>query len=450
MGKSLFPVRKSPSNPYHGDELSRLTANPLTDNRLILRVNQRFFYGWVMTMVGGLALFASGPAQSYTFSVYMESLGNALDLSRTSVSSAYGLATLAAAFLLPAMGRLVDKYGARVMTMVVGVLMGLSAMGFGSVNGLITLGIGFGLLRFFGQGSLMLCANYLVAHWFTKKRGFALSLMTVGFSLSFACYPPLARWLMIQVGWRQSWLWLGALTLILLVPTALLIRDKPEDLDLQPDGDGPDPAPAEGHGPVAGDSATEGLSLSEAVRTPVFWIVSVSQGVISMLVTGMVLHQFSILSEQGLDSGVIAGVYPMTAVAMVCSMPVMGWLLDRVPTHYMMALGQLLYVVAMVLMVNVNSVASVVVFSMVFGTAQGGMLTNGNFVWPTYFGRKHMGSIQGVAKTIGIFGSSVGPVPLGLAFDLFGRYQEAMLALAILPAVLTIAVLFARSPMKNA
>ena len=132
-----------------------------------------------------------------------------LGISRTAVASSYAVATLVAALGLPYVGRLIDRFGARRVVLAVTVLFGVAAVAFGQVASLFWLTVGFGALRFLGQGSLMLsCAN-LVAQWFDRNRGFALSLMALGFAASMAVHPPLAQWLTDQLGWREAWLWLG-------------------------------------------------------------------------------------------------------------------------------------------------------------------------------------------------------------------------------------------------
>ena len=60
---------------------------------------------------------------------------------------------------------------------------------------LVTLALGFGALRFLGQGSLMMNAANLVAQWFSRKRGFAMGLMALGFAASMAVHPPLGQFL---------------------------------------------------------------------------------------------------------------------------------------------------------------------------------------------------------------------------------------------------------------
>ena len=67
-------------------------------------------------------------------------------------------------------------------------------------------------------------------------------------------------------------------------------------------------------------------------------------------------------------------------------------------------------------------------------------------MWPRYFGRKHIGSIQGTGQMIGVVGASLGPLPLGIAFDLFGDYQIMLLSLAFLPIVAGVLTQFLKEP----
>ncbi|HYZ26630.1 MAG TPA: MFS transporter [Geminicoccaceae bacterium] len=410
---------------------------------LALRVNRRFFYGWVMLGVAALGMFASGPGQSHIFSVFILPIGHDLGISHTSVSSAYALATLVAAFGLPWVGRLVDRYGVRPILLSVAVLLGFAAMAFGAVTGMVTLALGFAALRFLGQGSLMLCSANLVAQWFNRKRGFALSLMGLGFSLTMAAHPPLAQWLIDQLGWRAAWFWLGILTWLLLVPVvAILVESKPENLGLQPDGD------ADDHGDRAAgvQGADVGLTIGEAVRTPAFWIIALSLATFSMLVTGLFFHQVSIFQSAGLGPQMAAWVFPISALTMVLAMPVFGRLLDRVPTKPMFACAMLTMTAAMLALVLVDDAATAALYGIAFGINNAAVHTHMTYVWPRFFGRRHLGSIQGTSQTIAVVGASVGPLPLGVAFDLYGAYTGALLMLAGLPVLCSIAILLMRPP----
>lgn len=400
-----------------------------------------------MLAVAGVALFASGPGQSHIFSVFITPISQDLGLSRTSISSAYAAATLVAALGLPYVGRLVDRYGVRRVLLVVAVLFGASAMAFGTVTNMIALAIGFAALRFLGQGSLMLnCAN-LVAQWFSKKRGFALSLMAFGFSASMAVHPPLAQWLIDHVGWRSAWLWLGLMTWVLLIPLiVILIQNKPEDLGLLPDGRRRDDDLGQGSATPDADSADVGLSVKQAVRTPAFWIIAMTLATFSAVVTGLFFHQVSIFESAGLSPQVAAWTFSVSAIVMVLTMPILGHMLDRLPTRPMFAAATLTMTLVLLCLVFVRDIPSAIVYSVAFGINNAAIHTHMSFLWPRFFGRRYLGSIQGTATTIGVIGASIGPLPLGIAFDMFGSYTGALIVLAILPMLCATAVLFMEPP----
>ena len=154
MGR-ICPLR---SPQAHGDRaLDRLRRS------IVERVNNKLFYGWTIVGVASLGIFASGPGQSHTFSVFVEPISQDLGVSSATLATAYGLATLAAAFLLPRMGRAVDRFGPRRALIAITLLLGLACLFFGAAANFVWLAIGFALLRFFGQGSMLLANANLVS-----------------------------------------------------------------------------------------------------------------------------------------------------------------------------------------------------------------------------------------------------------------------------------------------
>jgi MFS family permease len=127
-------------------------------------------------------------------------------------------------------------------------------------------------------------------------------------------------------------------------------------------------------------------------------------------------------------------------------MPLFGRLLDRLPTRPMFACAMLTMTATMLALVMVQGVPSAIAYSIVFGINNAAIHTHISYLWPHYFGRRHLGSIQGTAQTIAVIGASLGPIPLGVAFDLFGSYNGAVLLLSILPVVCAVAILLMRPP----
>lgn len=395
----------------------------------------KFFYGWVIVGVASFGVFSSGPGQSHTFSAFIGPISSELGISSATIATAYGLATLAAAFALPYMGRLVDRYGPRTMLFAIVAALGAACLFFGAAPGFVWLAIGFGLLRFFGQGSLMLACANLVSQWFEKSRGLAMSLMALGFGVSMAVHPPLSQFLIESFGWRTAWVVLAVITWATMLPAVFfLVRNTPESLGLRPDG-----VVTEAGDEAAGQQApVKGMTLQDALGTATFYILAAGWCAVAMLVTTLHFYQVTILTDQGLTTEAAAFTFTISAVVMVVSMPLVGRIFDTVKTRYVIAFALLITATSLISITFATTPASAAVYAVFFGINNALSMTMFGYVWPRYFGRKHLGSIQGTGQMVGVVGASLGPLPIGLAYDLVGDATWTLVALATVPLVIAV------------
>lgn len=405
-------------------------------------VNAKFFYGWIIVGIANIGIFSSGPGQSHTFSVFVEPISQDLELSSASIASAYGLATLIAAFLLPYMGKIIDRYGARVSLIIISIILGISCIFFGAASNFLMLTVGFGFLRFFGQGSLMLgCAN-LVSQWFDSKRGFAMSLMALGFGMSMAIHPPVSQFLIDQYGWKYAWIILGISTWIIMVPSLFILAwNNPENIGLKPDG--------VKKSNLKNDEieAIEGLNLTEASKENSFYILAAMWFGMAMLVTTLHFYQVTILTNQGITTEFAASLFTVSAFAMVVFMPLVGKFFDNFPTKYVLATGLLINSISLISITYSNSEAYSLFYAVSFGINNAFSMTMFGYIWPRYFGRKHLGSIQGTGQMIGVIGASLGPLPVGFAIDYLGSSLITIRYLSIYPIIMAvIIIMFLKSP----
>ena len=405
-------------------------------------VNTKFFYGWIIVGIANIGIFSSGPGQSHTFSVFVEPISQDLQLSSASIASAYGLATLIAAFLLPYMGKIIDRYGARVSLIIISIILGVSCIFFGAASNFLMLTVGFGFLRFFGQGSLMLgCAN-LVSQWFDSKRGFAMSLMALGFGMSMAVHPPLSQLLIDEYGWKYAWIILGVSTWIIMVPALFILAwNNPENIGLKPDG--------EKKTKLTKDEVQviEGLNLKEALKENSFYILAAMWFGMAMLVTTLHFYQVTILTNQGISTEYAASLFTISAVAMVVFMPLVGKFFDNFPTKYVLATGLLINSISLISITYSNNDAYSLFYAISFGINNAFSMTMFGYIWPRYFGRKHLGSIQGTGQMIGVIGASLGPLPVGFAIDYLGSSLVTIRCLSVYPIIMAIIIImFLKSP----
>ena len=405
-------------------------------------VNTKFFYGWIIVGIANIGIFSSGPGQSHTFSVFVEPISQDLQLSSASIASAYGLATLIAAFLLPYMGKLIDRYGARFSLIIISIILGISCIFFGAASNFLMLTVGFGFLRFFGQGSLMLgCAN-LVSQWFDSKRGFAMSLMALGFGMSMAVHPPLSQLLIDEYGWKYAWIILGVSTWIIMVPALFILAwNNPENIGLKPDG--------VKKSNLKNDKVEtiEGLNLTEALKENSFYILAAMWFGMAMLVTTLHFYQVTILTNQGISTEYAASLFTISAVAMVVFMPLVGKFFDNFPTKYVLATGLLINSISLISITYSNNDAYSLFYAISFGINNAFSMTMFGYIWPRYFGRKHLGSIQGTGQMIGVIGASLGPLPVGFAIDYLGTSLVTIRCLSVYPIIMAIIIImFLKSP----
>jgi MFS family permease len=402
----------------------------------------------VILGVASMAMFMSGPGQSYSMAAFIDPMLADLGLARSQYSMAYLVATLISGALLPMVGRLLDRRGARLVLPIVAGLLGLACLGMSRVGALLGLYLGLTFVRSLGQGALTLVGTWMVSQWFERRRGLAMGLLGLGSTLSFMAFPT-GNLAMIQgLGWRGAWVALGlGVWGLLMLPALFLVRNRPEDLGLEPDRLPPPAGPDDGTKPhAAGAGSYASWTSGQALRTPSFWKVVAALSTSAMVSTGLVFHQVSILGERGLSGGAALSLLTIQAAFACATSLVGGALADRVAPRRLLALSMALMAVAMVFLLVPVSPGTALLYSALLGLHTGIQRFSGAVTLAGFFGRGHFGSIKGIAMSLVIAASALGPLPLALAKDLLGRYDLALIALMAFPVAAGIAVWSARPP----
>ena len=399
-------------------------------------LSARWFYGWIVLAVAFIGMFGTGPGQSHLIGLFFEPIAGDLNLSLAVIATAYGSATLVAGLAMPLVGRLIDRLGPTVMLWLVSLGLGAIGLLFSLVSSWPQLAVGFVLLRFLGQGALMLTCATLISHWFHERRGLALGLMMLGFPLSLAVHPLVGQWLIEHHGWQQAWIVLGLSTWVLLLPPMLLFaHSTPERVGLQPFG-------LAGRSPNGPAAELTGMTLPEALRTADFYIIAAGIFTLSLLLTTLHVHNKSILTSHGLSARSATGMFAVVGVVAAITMPMIGRMLDRYRPSRMFAGGLAALAVATAAVTLVRGPASGVVYAVLFGLCNGIALTYFVYMWPRFFGRRHLGAIQGLGQLATVLGAAIGPIPLAVARERTGDYDRTLWLLALLPVLVAVVALF--------
>lgn len=397
------------------------------------------FHGW-WVVAAAFAVTFVGFGAAYTFSALFAPLQLEFAASRASVSAVFSIAGFLYFALGVVSGPLSDRWGARrlivggMIVLAAGLALAAAARSLTQVY--VAYGLGVGL----GVGLAYAPALGAVQRWFVARRGLASGLAVSGIGVGTLVLPPLAAALAQSVGWRGAYLVLAVLALVVGGGMALLVESDPARRGLTPDG-----AP-----PPASAPPPRGLALGEAVRTRRF--AGLYAG---CLVCGFgVFTPFAHLVPYALDHGIAptraALLLALIGAGSTAGRFLLGGLADRLgrlPALLSMFVGM---AAAMGLWAAASDFAALAAFALAYCVFYGGWVALLPALVADYFGGRAVSSIIGVLYTSVAFGTLVGPIAAGRAYDAAGSYLVPIVlaALANLAAAAIVAVT-ARAPTSS-
>lgn len=433
------------------------------------RARTEIFYGWRIVAVCFVTLFVSVGFSFYSFGPFFKSLASEFGSGRLGIGMAIATFGIVNALVGPVLGAALDTRSIRRL-MTFGVF--FLAIGFGTlsqVNSLFQLYLVLGSLVAVGAAMIGgLTASTLVANWFVARRGMALGIATMGVSLSGVLMAPAATWLIEELGWRNTFVLYGALTLVIVLPTVrLFVVDRPEDRGLAPDGEGlstpavqPTPAAAAetptGTEPVALVPAVTGLPLrrpalswTEPLRDRNFWVIGLFVSLGFCCSGALLTHIVPLATDLGFSPTAASLVISSIAGLGLFGKVLFGWISDRVDKRAAAWLAIALQICGVSFILRVESYPELLAGGSIFGLGMGGMLP----IWGTLigacFGRRSFGRVMGLMGPFMLPIQSVGVPLAGLIFDRFGSYRPAFLLFIGLYILAMAAIALLRLPQNE-
>lgn len=384
---------------------------------------------------------ATAPGQTVGISVFVDHFAADLDLSRSAVSTAYLVGTLAGALTMPAAGRLIDRRGARTATLIFGAGFGAVLIAMAGVTGFVTLVVGFAGTRILGQGALTLTATTTVALWFDDRRGLANGIKSAAGSGLMSLVPIGSAALIAAVGWRTSWLVLGLLAWAVVLPLGgWLIRDPRHDDAPPAHADTEDTAP---HPVVA---LPPSWPVSEVVRHPAFLAMTGATALAALISTGLMFHHIDLLTSRGLSTTEAAAAFlPLTVAGAVAALGT-GRIADRVSPRLLTAIALVVLGASPALVQTIGDTGTAAAYGAALGASGAAIRTIEATALPRWFGIGTIGQIRGVVMAAGVGASAIGPLIVSLGLDLFGSYTPVLNVLGLLAVLLAAATLFVEPP----
>ena len=387
-----------------------------------------FYYGWVVVGVATFAMFAATLTGGAGFSVFIAPMSADLGWSRSVLVGALTGGTIVGALLAPFVGRLVDRFGARLALTLCGIGVAVTLGVVAGVTTELAFLVAYGAARAIDMGALNLAVTTAVANWFVRMRGRALGIATAGNALGVMLLVPLIQWMIDGPGWRAAWLIVGGGSgLVLAIAALALVRRRPEDFGLLPDGDTV-------RRPLSGGLTASQVEIEwtarSAARSSAFWLLALATCASQFAGTGLTTHQTALLAENGLDPMLVAGAIGLYGLIWTGSTMTWGFLVERVPAR--LVLGMVSFGVAgcCVGALLVREAWMLVVYVAAYGFVGGARDALDATVWADYFGRRAVGAIRGLSRPFVVGSGALGGFVGAVGYDLSGSYSTVVLLFA--------------------
>jgi MFS family permease len=410
----------------------------------------KLFYGWVQVWVTLAAGAFSAGAGFWAFTVFVTPMGDDLGWSRAELYGAMTVRALVSGALSPFMGPFQDsRAGPRIFAVATTLTMATSMIAMKWIDDLLLYYVifgAFGALANFGSTEMMM--SVVIPRWFVRQRGRALGIASMGTALGPLLFPFIVTFLLSVLDWRDAWLALGLLTLAVLGPISLLVRTRPEDMGLLPDGD-TEPAARPDHdmrARVLVQRSERDVTRTEAIRMQCFWLLILAACFTTLGTGGFHANWLPYFRDLGFTSAQGSLAATTYGVCSLSSRVVWGWLSERFELRYVMGLQGFLTFFSVVLFLNINSPAILILAAACNGLALGGIFVMRPMIVANYFGRGHLGSINGIMRPFVTLANAASPLLVALLYDRQGSYEGVFWIIAIGWLVAAAAVLLARSP----
>ena len=389
-------------------------------------------------------------------SLYFLPIQGELGISRAAYSLAESLARLEGGIQGPLVGYLTDRLGYRIMMVAGGAISGVGLILLSFTHSYL-----YFLLVFVGLLSVGFRTGYdnavipAVNQWFRRKRGLAISIVSISPGLGGMVITPIMGLLVVGLGWRFTVLASGVVVLAVVIPLSLLARRSPESMGLLPDGvpaetphatlntglrqdekvDAGAPGSSPGKRTMRQTSVDTDFTTKEAMGTPSYWLLILAQGVRNAVQSGMQWHLIPLMVWSGISATTAAFFVGLMSFSTLILNPLAGWMGDRWSKQRICAVAMVLGGLGMlVLMSSSGHLWELAIFVVLLAVSE----TNTPLNWAIlgeFFGRKNYATLHGWIQLPNQLMAMSTPVSVGWIFDRTDSYFWALVPLTIMMGV---------------
>ena len=378
--------------------------------------------GWVVlavsTAVNALAWGARG-----SFALFYVAMLAEFGWGRGATALGYSLSWLCFVVFAPVAGWLHDRWGARVIVALGGLLLGLALALTGRVTALPEYYLCFGVLGAAGTACILIPSTTIVSRSFVESRGTAMGILSAATPGGAVAFYPVNTWLIATLGWQRALVAFACIVAVITVSLALLYR-VPQMAKRHS---------ADGAAAARSDSVSGVWTLRRALRSIRLWAAFAMTGLGVVGYQIMATHQVAHAVDRGFRQAEVVWLFTFGAASMMAGNLLGGWLSDRLGRGWVFAAGSIvaiLGIVCLALLKGPDDWPLLLVYT-ASGFGFGMRIAQLAAIPADAFSGPHLGTILGVVQAGGGLGGAIGPFLGGWLFDLTGNYRLAFTAAGV-------------------
>ena len=357
-------------------------------------------------LFGFIFTFFSSFGQSYFLGLFNSSIRETLSITHGQFGSIYASATLLSSLVLVWIGKKIDDVNILKFASYVIIFLSASCFIFSKISSVIFLFIGIFLMRLAGQGLTTHTATTTISRYFDKNRGRALSIGWLGLSLAEFIMPVLIVFLLTFIEWRDIWISISILVIIVLPITAYtLVRNV--KLDTREDSSEENETRRE----------TKQWKRNEVLKDYRFYVICMTMLAMPWIVTGTFVYQSFISTSKGWGPYVIAQSFMAYSIFSVITLFISGFLIDKFSSRKLLIYMNMPLLLATAILFYFDSSISSFIFLGLIGISNGLANVLGSSTWAEIYGVKHIGSIKALTTALMVFSTAFGTALFGILID---------------------------------
>ncbi len=323
-------------------------------------------YRWLQLILGIVAMICIANLQ-YGWTLFVNPIKEQFHWSTAAIQVSFTTFVVVETWLVPVEGYIIDRFGPKVITVIGGLLVGISWIMYSMATSLMTFYTG-AVIGGVGAGIVYGCTVGQALKWFPDRRGLAAGLTAAGFGAGSALtIVPIAQ--MIQHnGYQQTFLVFGIVQGVIVMIIGFMLRP---------------PRPGEVPQAVANvalKQTTRDFKPQDMLKTPLFYVMYIAMlcvaigGVMATAQLGPIARDY-IVDEVPIT--LLLFTLPALQWALVfdrvlngLARPAFGWLSDRIGRENTMfiAFGSQCFIILYFIKVASNPMAFVIMSALVFFT----------------------------------------------------------------------------------